>query len=75
MRIGQVKFNLYHGKQQTLWLVFEIWGDVGNWDYQHGLSIRTAGAIESILPIVEPGSSIVLQNTAKHNQSYNFKGL
>ena len=43
---------------------FEIWGDLGNWDYQHGLSIRTSGAIENILPIVEPGSSIVLQNTS-----------
>ena len=43
---------------------FEIWGDLENWEYQHGLSMRTAGAVKNILPLIEPGSMIVLQNTA-----------
>ena len=50
---------------------FEIWGDM-DWTYQNGLSMRTAGAIENILPIIESNSSIVLQNTANARNNLKF---
>ena len=43
---------------------FELWGDSQYWSYQNGLQIPQNGSLNSILPIVESGSIITLQNTA-----------
>jgi len=42
---------------------FQIWGDL-QWSQQNGMLTAHSGALRNILPVIEPGGAIVLQNTA-----------